>query len=333
MKKAPKAVPSSAKKKHLKSPVKPAKRPSNGNPTKARRQPSNDKKEGARRNAVQSGVLAKLRPPLPFEIKRPKPDLFNPFAQWYNRPNEYLAYGAFHLLYTIYGLKIHWRPIPLDAIKVLENAIEDISQQKAEILINDWAVEPKEARKIVDSSHRAWLIQFSKKVWGSSNPEEDFKDGGSCNKRERAMMASSKHDFDELLKVLKSDLVGKSGSNPEAIFERTYRVIKEKTTGFEAWRHGSNDWVQKIVCLWVAPPWGDGNGKWPKKMPPVCMWSSDAITKLLVDAEFKLSDEMVRQSIKRLGLCRPSQQVPTFGVSSWVDKITFVRRVRGRFDS
>jgi hypothetical protein len=337
MKEPQKAIAASAKKKPLKSPVKPAKRPSKGNPTpvatRARKQPSKAKKE-AGRNAVKGGVLGDLRPPLLSKIKRPtSTPHFNPFEKFYDRPNEYLAYGAFYLLFTQHWLKIQSHP--LGAIKVLEDAIEDISQQKSAILIG-WGVNPEEARKIVDSSHRAWLIQFSKKVWGSSNPE-DFKDkqkdAYSERMRERAMVVSAKHDFDRLLKVLNSDLVRKSGSSIEAIFERTYRAIKESTTGLEAWKSDPNDWAQKIAWLWVAPPWGDANGKWPEKMPPVCMWSSDAIAKLLVDGEFEPSDAMVRQSIKRLGLCRPSHPVPTYGVSNWSKKISFVPRTRGRFDS
>ena len=331
MKKPQKTSAASAKKKPIKTSVKAAKKVTKAKVSpvlgKGLKRPSGAKK--VTRKVAAKGVLADLKPILPADIK-----IFNShsvlFERFYDNPNYYLAYGAFYMLHAIYSLKLHRRPIPFEAIKVLEDAIEDISQQKTAFLINDWEVDPKEARKIVDSSHRAWLLHFSKKVWGTMNPEEDFLNERT---RERAMVVSSKHDGNQLAEFFKRCLVGKSESNIKDFSERTNRAIQESTTGFEALIADRNNWTEKLVWFWGVPPLGDVSGKWPKKIPPVCLWSSDAITKLFVDRACQPSEGAVATAIHRLGLNRPRSPVPTYGVSSWQKKITFVPRSRGRFDS
>jgi len=130
---------------------------------------------GANAEAIQKGVLRGLRPPRPHEFKKKKPNPYlGLFEMFYDRSEDYyIAYGAFYLIHAVYWLKLHHRPEPIDAIKVLEEEIENITQKKSAMLL-EWGLSPKDARRVVEFSHQAWLLDFSKKVWGCNDPDKLF---------------------------------------------------------------------------------------------------------------------------------------------------------------
>lgn len=254
----------------------------------------------AKAQAVQKGVLSGLRPPLPHQVKSSKYSCL--FDRFYDRPDYYIAYGPFYLIHAVYWLKLHHRPEPIDAIKVLEEEIENITQKKSAMLL-EWGLSPEDARRVVESSHRAWLLDFSKRIWGCNDPDKLFSDE---EMREKAMIVSAKHDWSLLRKVLGMPFISKSAEfDLPAFVNRLNVTVKAQKTGFEAWKIRPSDWARKLIWDWAANPnqsYIDPKGPFTGKIPPRCLWSGPAINKffnLSKSANSEVSDNAVNQAIGR----------------------------------
>jgi hypothetical protein len=305
------------------------KRPATATKKACKRLPSAQLKKPAKNpscvnaEAVQKGILSDLRPPRPHEVKR-KPR--NPFIdllpaairhleaipairlfdRFYDRPDDYIAYGAFYLIHAIYWLKLHHRPMPIEAIKVLEEAVEDITQKKSALLL-EWGISPEDARQVVESSHRAWLLDFSKKVWGCSDPDNDFLNE---KMRERAMIVSAKHDCSQLEEVIRFSLISKSAEfDLPSFVSRLNGAVKENKTGIEAWKVGPADWARKLIWVWAVNPdqnYVDPTGRLSGKIPPVCLWSGPAIVRYF---NLPVGDATARRQLGRKGLAQTDQSL------------------------
>ena len=262
---------------------------------KPRKSPSGAKAEG-----LQKGVLSGLRPPLPHQLKSSQSSCL--FDRFYERPDHYIAYGAFYLLHAIYWLKLHHRPMPIEAIKVLEEEVEDITQKKSALLL-EWGLSLEDARRVVESSHRAWLLDFSKKVWGCSDPDNDFLDE---KMREKAMIVSAKHDWSRLQEVFRIPLISKGAKlDIPAFVSRLNGEVKAQKTGFESWKVRPSDWARKLIWDWAVTPnqsYFDPKGRFTGKIPPRSLWSGPAINdffNLSKSENAKVSDNAVNQAIGR----------------------------------
>jgi hypothetical protein len=312
MKKARKPIKVDGKK----SPVSAVKKASKGLSSTKLKKP-HKRPSDAKSKANLKGVLSDLLPPRPHEVKRKPPNPFidllsaairdleaipalRLFDRFYDRPDHYIAYGAFYLTHAIYWLKLHHRPEPIDAIKVLEEEIENITQKKSQLLV-EWGISPEDARQVVESSHRAWLLDFSNRFWGCPDPDKDFLNE---KMRERAMILEAKHDRARMQEVFKFISKGEEFDLP-AFVSRLNGAVKEKTTGLEGWKVGSADWSRKLIWIWAVSPdqnYTDPAGSLTGKIPPVCLWSGPAINKFLnfkKSQNEKISDNAVNQAIGR----------------------------------
>lgn len=276
---------------------------------KPRKRPS-----GAKSPAIKKGCLSELRPPRPHEIKSIKPNPFiallpkaikalEPpprialFDQFYDRPDYYIAYGAFYLTIEIYWLKLHHRPLPIDAIKVLEEEIENITKKKSALLL-EWGISPEDARQVVESSHRAWILDFSSRFWGCPEPYKDFLNE---KMRERAMILSAKHDWARMQEVFQFISKG-AGFDLPTFVSRLNGAVKENKTGLEGWKFGPADWSRKLIWIWAVSPdqnYTDPAGKLSGKIPPVCFWSGPAIVRYF---NLPVGDATARRQLGRIGL-------------------------------
>jgi len=295
MKKAQKPTKVDGKKRPIRAVKNAIKGLSSAKLKKPRKSPSGAKAEG-----LQKGVLSGLRPPLPHQLKSSQSSCL--FDRFYDRPDHYIAYGAFYLLHAIYWLKLHHRPMPIEAIKVLEEAVEDITQKKSALLL-EWEISPEDARRVVVSSHRAWITDFSKKVWGCNDPDNDFLDE---KMRERAMIVSAKHDWSRLQEVFRIPLILKGAKlDLPAFVSRLNGEVKAQKTGFESWKIRPSDWARKLIWDWAATPnqsYFDPKERFTGKIPPRCLWSGPAINEffnLSKSANAKVSDNAVNQAIGR----------------------------------
>jgi hypothetical protein len=266
---------------------------------KPRKRPS-----GAKAQAVQKRVLSGLRPPLPHQVKSSQSSGL--FGRFYDRPDYYIAYGPFYLNHAVHWLKLHHRPEPIDAIKVLKEEIENITQKKSALLL-EWGISPEEARRVVESSHRAWLLDFSKRVWGCNEPDQIFSNE---KMRERAMIVSAKHDWAQLWEVLGMPSISKqAGLDLTAFLSRLNAAGKENKTGFDAWKFGPADWDRRLIWLWGVNPdqsYIDPAGSLTGKIPPVCLWSGPAIVRYF---DLAMDDASVRRQLGRLGLAQTDQSL------------------------
>jgi hypothetical protein len=289
---------------------------SSAKPKKPHKRPS-----GAKAKAIQKGVLSDLRPPRPHEVKRKPPNPFidlltaairdleaipetRIFDRFYDRPDHYIAYGAFYLTLAIYWLKLHHRPEPIDAIKVLEEEIENITQKKSALLL-EWGISPEDARQVVESSHRAWLLDFSKRFWGCPDPDKDFLNE---KMRERAMILSAKHDWARMQEVFKFISKGEEFDLP-AFVSRLNGAVIEKTTGLEGWKVGPADWSRKLIWIWAVSPdqnYADPAGRLSGKIPPVCFWSGPAIVRYF---NLPVGDATARRQLDRIGLAETAKSL------------------------
>lgn len=262
---------------------------------KPRKRPS-----GAKAEAIQNGVLSGLRPPLPHQVKSSQSSRL--FGRFYDRPDYYIAYGPFYLNHAVHWLKLHHRPEPIEAIKVLEEEIENITQKKSALLL-EWGISPEDARRVVESSHRAWLLDFSKRIWGCNEPDKLFSDE---KMREKAMIVSAKHDWPRLREVLGMPFISKGAElDLPAFVNRLNVAVKARKTGLEAWKIRPSDWARRLIWDWAANPsqsYIDPKGTFTGKIPPRCLWSGPAINEffnLSKSANAKVSDNAVNQAIGR----------------------------------
>jgi hypothetical protein len=272
---------------------------------------------GAKDPDLQKGALAELQPPIPQPIKNQSRSPYTGlFSLFHDRPEFYISYGAFFLTQTIYSLKLNHRPIPAAAIEVLERAIEEITHKKTDLLVG-WGISPEHARLVVESSLRAWLLDFSKRVWGCNDPDKDFLNESM---RERAIIASSKHNWHRLLESIQVSFISESAECDLVNFmRRLYGVVKENKTGFEAHKINPADWARKLVTLWAVIPdqsYVDPEGKLLGKIPPVCLWSGPAINTYF---NLGLSDNAVNQAICRMGLFWPNKTL-RFGIEETTER-------------
>lgn len=306
MSKAPKPSKSEGRKVGAKKPAKALKKPMNmGASSPAHK--GHTRRSRAKDRAIRTGVLTDLKPPLPHEIKNSKTDFSAvTLNRFYNRPEHYIAYGAFYLTAAIYWLKLHHRPMPVDAIKVLEEEIEKITQKKAALLL-EWELSPEVARLVVDFSHRAWLVDFSDKVWGCKNPDEFFSNEKI---RERALIVSAKHDWSRQLETLQIPFISKSAElDPAAFVHRFHGAVIEKTSGMDAWKVGPAEWARKIIPLWAVSPnqsYFDPTGRLTGKIPPLCIWSGPAIVRYF---NLPVGDATAMRRIGRLGLVKTHESL------------------------
>ena len=306
MSKAPKPSKSKGKKAGAKSPAKAAKKPMNME-TSSPAQKGHKRHSRAKGQAIRKGILADLRPPEPHEIKNSKTDMAAiTLNRFYNRPDHYIGFGVFYLTHAIYWLKLHQRPLPVEAIKVLEEEIEKITQKKAALLL-EWGLSPEVARLVVDSSHRAWLVDFSDKVWGCKNSDEFLSNEKI---RERALIVSAKHDWSRQLETLQIPFISKSAElDPAAFVHRFYVAVKEKTSGFDAWKVGPAEWARKIIPLWAVSPnqsYFDSTGRLSGTIPPLCLWSGPAIVRYF---NLQVADATAMRRIGRLGLVKTHESL------------------------
>lgn len=302
MSKAPKPSKSEGRKVGAKKPAKALKKPMNmGASSPAHK--GHTRRSRAKDRAIRTGVLTDLKPPLPHEIKNSKTDFSAvTLNRFYNRPEHYIAYGAFYLTHAIYWLKLHQRTLPVEAIKVLEEEIENITQKKSALLL-EWGISPEVARLVVESSHRAWLLDFSKRVWGCNDPDMLFSDE---KMREKAMIVSAKHDWPRLREVLGMPFISKGAElDLPAFVNRLNVAVKSRETGLEAWKIRPSDWARRLIWDWAVNPnqsYIDPKGTFTGKIPPRCFWSGPTINEffnLSKSANAMVSDNAVNQAIGR----------------------------------
>lgn len=269
------------------------------------------------------GVLSDLKHP-PTRIafteqrKRFVKHLINPLNPWLifeneNNPDLYVTYGDCVLNLWIYFLKFFIppeSPNPAEAIRILEDEIETLS--KAHIFcLTSWNIPSGQAKIIVESRRRAFLNLFALELWGSKNPELDCS-----NKQEvmRAHLYRSRKSHQSLSYEYETAFMQKQfKKDHKKVYQCLNSILSGKKSEFSKLDSEANH-DRTLIFNWILGEPANG-------IPPMCMWSSQAIIKILKLEGHNLKGFMfdsvknrVSKKINRLGLVRPTPPVPSYSV-------------------
>ncbi len=253
----------------------------------------------------------------------------NPWAIFENDPDSYREHGDCTLNLWIYFLKFFIRPIPLEAIRILEDEIEKLSQRHISCLAR-WDVNYDQAKIIVESRRRAFLNLFALELWGSKNPDSDC-----LNEHEvmRAHLYRSRDSHQSLMHEYETYCLKEAfKKNHKMVYKCINSILSAKKSTFSKLDSGAN-YDRTLIFNWT-------NGEISNDIPPLCMWSSQAIIKILkleghdlIKDEFDVIKNRLRKQINRLRLVRPPPPVPTFSVKYSDGKFSMYPTNRGGVNS
>ena len=285
-----------------------------GKPSKFKKPPNPDHIEG---------VLSNLKHPpersaLTEQRKRFVKHLIKPLNPWSifeseNDPDLYIDYGDCVLNLWIYFLNFFISPESpnrSEAIRILEDEIEKLSHAHISFLIG-WNIASEQAKIIVESRRRAFLNLFALELWGSKNPELDCS-----NKQEvmRAHLYRSRKSHQSLSYEYETAFMQEQFKKDHKIVYKCLNSILSGKKSASSRLDIEANCNRTLIFNWIL-------GEPVKGIPPMCMWSSQAIIKILKLEGHNLKGFMfgsvkdrVSKQINRLGLVRPTPPVPSYSV-------------------
>jgi len=237
-------------------------------------------------------------------------DSVSPWTIFKNDPDLYINYGDCVLNLWIYYFKFFSSEEQVDAIRILEDEVEKLSQTRISCLVG-WDVPSDQAGIIVKSRRSAFLNYFSDELWGSKNPELD------CSNEQEKMRArlyrSRRSHLNVSFEYETAFMQEQLEKDQKKVTQCLLRILSGKKSASSRLDIEANC-NRTLIFNWIL-------GEPVNGIPPMCMWSSQAIIKILKLEGHNLKGFMfdsvknrVSKQINRLGLVRPTPPVPSYSV-------------------